>query len=177
MNEGRTKTYREAIEDLSRSYRRLIEKLSKTYREAIEDLSRTNEDFRLNPCRFGIIIVFLWSKKAKRLPMNIEEVRDFTLSLYGVTEDQPFGDDNITFRVEGKIFLCLWLGGGKYNIEETMLRFACKRSPERGTARTILCHHASLPLEQNALERRFLRTVGNRICQDNNKRVIQRDCQ
>ena len=63
--------------------------------------------------------------------MNIEEVRDFTLSLYGVTEDQPFDDDNITFRVEGKIFLCLWLGGGKYNIEETMLRFACKLSPER----------------------------------------------
>ena len=41
--------------------------------------------------------------------MNIEQVRDFTLSLHGVTEDQPFGDDNITFRVEGKIFLCLWL--------------------------------------------------------------------
>ena len=37
--------------------------------------------------------------------MNIEQVRDFTLSLHGVTEDQPFGDDNITFRVEGKIFL------------------------------------------------------------------------
>ena len=45
--------------------------------------------------------------------MNIEQVRDFTLSLHGVTEDQPFGDDNITFRVEGKIFLCLWLGDGK----------------------------------------------------------------
>ena len=44
--------------------------------------------------------------------MNIEQVRDFTLSLHGVTEDQPFGDDNITFRVEGKIFLCLWLGDG-----------------------------------------------------------------
>ena len=63
--------------------------------------------------------------------MNIEEVRDFTLSLSGVTEDQPFGDDNITFRVEGRIFLCLWLGSGKYNIDESMLRFACKLSPER----------------------------------------------
>ena len=30
--------------------------------------------------------------------MNIEQVRDYTLSLYGVTEDQPFGDDIITFR-------------------------------------------------------------------------------
>ena len=63
--------------------------------------------------------------------MDIEQVREFTLSLYGVTEDQPFGDDNITFRVEGKIFMCLWLGGGKYNIDETMLRFACKLAPER----------------------------------------------
>lgn len=42
--------------------------------------------------------------------MNIEEVRSYTLSLPGVTEDQPFGEDNVTFRVEGKIFLCLWLG-------------------------------------------------------------------
>lgn len=63
--------------------------------------------------------------------MNIEEVRYFALSLPGVTEDQPFGDDNITFRVEGKIFMCLWLGVGKYNIDETMLRFACKLAPER----------------------------------------------
>lgn len=63
--------------------------------------------------------------------MNIEEVRYFALSLPGVTEDQPFGDDNITFRVEGKIFMCLWLGGGKYNIDETILRFACKLAPER----------------------------------------------
>ena len=63
--------------------------------------------------------------------MNIEEVRYFALSLPGVTEDQPFGDDNITFRIEGKIFMCLWLGGGKYNIDETMLRFACKLAPER----------------------------------------------
>ena len=63
--------------------------------------------------------------------MNIEEVRNFALSLPGATEDQPFGDDNITFRVEGKIFMCLWLGGGKYNIDETMLRFACKLTPER----------------------------------------------
>ena len=59
--------------------------------------------------------------------MNIEQVRDFTLSLPGVTEDQPFGDDNITFRVEGKIFLCLWLGVDR----EGRARFACKLSPDR----------------------------------------------
>lgn len=36
--------------------------------------------------------------------MDIEQVREYALSLFGVTEDQPFGDDVVTFRVEGKIF-------------------------------------------------------------------------
>lgn len=63
--------------------------------------------------------------------MNIEQVRYFTLSLHGVTEDQPFGDDNITFRVEGKIFLCLWLGDGKCDVRGSASRFACKLLPDR----------------------------------------------
>lgn len=63
--------------------------------------------------------------------MNIEQVREYTLSLCGVTEDQPFGDDNVTFRVEGKIFLCLWLGGGTYDKWDGAPRFACKLAPER----------------------------------------------
>lgn len=63
--------------------------------------------------------------------MNIEQVRDFTLSLHGVTEDQPFGDDNITFRVEDKIFLCLWLGDGKCDVCSSASRFACKLLPDR----------------------------------------------
>ena len=46
--------------------------------------------------------------------MNIEQVRDYTLSLPGVTEDQAFGEDILNFRLEGKIFVCLWLGGGRY---------------------------------------------------------------
>ena len=41
--------------------------------------------------------------------MNIEQVREYTLSFNGVTEDQPFGDDIKTFRPEGKLFVCLWL--------------------------------------------------------------------
>ena len=64
--------------------------------------------------------------------MNIEEVREYTLSIYGVTEDQPFGDDIITFRVEGKIFVCLWLGGGKHDIKGNIEpRIALKLLPER----------------------------------------------
>ena len=63
--------------------------------------------------------------------MNIEQVREYTLSLPGVTEDQPFGDDIITFRIEGKIFVCLWLGGGKYDIRDSEPRIALKLLPER----------------------------------------------
>ena len=70
--------------------------------------------------------------------MNIEQVREYTLSIPGVTEDQPFGDDIITFRIEGKIFLCLWLGGGKQtcgelveSMKDGQPRFALKLTPDR----------------------------------------------
>ena len=52
--------------------------------------------------------------------MNIEDVRQYILSLPSVTEDQPFGDDIITFRLEGKIFICLWLGGGRYDMKDDL---------------------------------------------------------
>ena len=64
--------------------------------------------------------------------MDIEQVRDYTLSINGVTEDQPFGDDVITYRIEGKIFLCLWLGGGTHDMRgNTGHRFALKLAPAR----------------------------------------------
>lgn len=66
--------------------------------------------------------------------MNIEQVRTYTLSLPGVTEDQPFGPENITFRLEGKIFLCLWLGAANHTAAiqpHSAMRFACKLSPQR----------------------------------------------
>ncbi len=66
--------------------------------------------------------------------MNIEEVRTYTLSLHGVTEDQPFGEDVLTFRIEGKIFVCLWLGGGPHDLRDAEPRLALKLSPERNQA-------------------------------------------
>ena len=63
--------------------------------------------------------------------MDIEQVREYTLSLAGVTEDQPFGDDVITFRLEGKIFVCLWLGNNSQDIKDSAPRFALKLLPER----------------------------------------------
>lgn len=41
--------------------------------------------------------------------MNIEEVRDFALSMPHATEDMPYGDDWVIFRIGGKIFLHIWL--------------------------------------------------------------------
>lgn len=63
--------------------------------------------------------------------MNIEQVRDYTLSLDGVTEDQAFGDDIVNFRLEGKIFVCLWLGGEQGDLQNSAPRLALKLSPER----------------------------------------------
>ena len=69
--------------------------------------------------------------------MDIEQVREYTLSIHGVTEDQPFGDDLIAFRIEGKIFLCLWLGGKDGfdkltpNLEASQPRCVVKLTPER----------------------------------------------
>lgn len=39
--------------------------------------------------------------------MDIEEVRQYTLSLPGVTEDFPFDEVTLVFRVENKIFMFL----------------------------------------------------------------------
>lgn len=41
--------------------------------------------------------------------MDIEQVREYALSLDGVTEDMPYGPDWLIFRIEGKIFLHIWL--------------------------------------------------------------------
>ena len=63
--------------------------------------------------------------------MNIEQIREYTLSLPGVTEDQAFGEDILNFRLEGKIFVCLWLGGGRYDMKDGVSRIALKLSPNR----------------------------------------------
>ena len=82
------------------------------------------------PCRCFFVSLSAIYEISHRT-MNIEQVREYTLSLCGVTEDQPFGDDIITFRLEGKIFVCLWLGGGRHVVYDAAPRLALKLSPER----------------------------------------------
>ena len=43
--------------------------------------------------------------------MNVEELREYCLSKKGVTEDMPFGEDTLVFRVMDKIFLLTNLEG------------------------------------------------------------------
>ena len=63
--------------------------------------------------------------------MNIEQVREYTLSLPGVTEDQAFGEDILNFRLEGKIFVGLWLGGDRHVMHDGVSRIALKLLPDR----------------------------------------------
>lgn len=37
--------------------------------------------------------------------MNLEDIRDFALSLPAVSEELPFGPDTLVFKVYGKIFM------------------------------------------------------------------------
>ncbi|AMR25780.1 MmcQ-like protein [Hymenobacter psoromatis] len=55
--------------------------------------------------------------------MNIEEYRDFCLSLPGTTEEMPFGPDTLVFKVGGKIFALTDL--------QTFASFNVKCDPER----------------------------------------------
>jgi len=55
--------------------------------------------------------------------VNIEEIRDYCLTKPGVTEDMPFGEDTLVFRVGEKLFLLTSLSQGD--------RFNVKCDPER----------------------------------------------
>ena len=105
--------------------------------------------------------------------MNIEQVREYTLSLLGVTEDQAFGDDILNFRLEGKIFVCLWLGGGRYDMKEGVSRIALKLSPDRNIE---LREQFSAALEQDALERCLLRRNGRSNSNGVDQRVLPTHC-
>lgn len=55
--------------------------------------------------------------------MNAEELRDYTLSLKGVTEGFPFGEDTLVFKTNDKIFLLV-------SLSSSPLQFNVKCNPE-----------------------------------------------
>ncbi|MBK0380166.1 MmcQ/YjbR family DNA-binding protein [Mucilaginibacter segetis] len=46
--------------------------------------------------------------------MNIEELREYCLTKPAVTEDFPFGEDTLVFKVKGKMFLLAGLEDGQH---------------------------------------------------------------
>jgi len=57
--------------------------------------------------------------------MNIEQIREYALTMPGATEDMPYGNDWLIFRIGGKIFLHIWL-------ESPTPTCAVKLQPEYG---------------------------------------------
>lgn len=55
--------------------------------------------------------------------MNIEELRDYVLSLKNVAESFPFGEDTLVFKTNGKIFLLV-------SLSSTPLQFNVKCDPD-----------------------------------------------
>ena len=66
--------------------------------------------------------------------MNIESIRDYCLTLPRATEDFPFDDTTLVFRIEGKIFALVDL--------ERHDRRQAERDPEY--AETLREHHAEV---------------------------------
>jgi predicted DNA-binding protein (MmcQ/YjbR family) len=55
--------------------------------------------------------------------MNIEELRDYCLSLHEVGENFPFGEDTLVFKTRNKIFLLV-------SLSSLPLQFNVKCNPE-----------------------------------------------
>ena len=55
--------------------------------------------------------------------MNIEELRDYALSLKDVTESFPFGEDTLVFKTNSKIFLLV-------SLSSLPLQFNVKCNPD-----------------------------------------------
>lgn len=60
-----------------------------------------------------------WSEAS----MNIEEIREYALSLKNVSESFPFGNDTLVFKVDNKIFLLV-------SLSSEVFQFNVKCDPE-----------------------------------------------
>jgi predicted DNA-binding protein (MmcQ/YjbR family) len=58
------------------------------------------------------------------IPMNVEDVRAYTLLKENVTEGFPFGENVLVFKIDNKIFLLMAL-------DEAELRMNVKCDPEK----------------------------------------------
>ncbi len=56
--------------------------------------------------------------------MDIESIRDYCLAKKAVSEEFPFGETTLVFKVKGKIFLLS-------SLDNPLLRFNVKCDPEK----------------------------------------------
>ena len=70
--------------------------------------------------------------------MNIEMLRDYTLTLASVEEGFPFGEDTLVFKVNNKIFLLV-------SLSARPLQFNVKCDPEKALELRELYPEAVLP--------------------------------
>ena len=56
--------------------------------------------------------------------MNVEEIRNYALSINDVEESMPFGPDNLVFKTGSKIFLLL-------SLDSNPIQFNVKCDPEK----------------------------------------------
>lgn len=56
--------------------------------------------------------------------MNIEDLRDYCIALKDVTEEFPFGEETLVFKVRGKIFLLC-------SMDREPLQFNVKCDPDK----------------------------------------------
>lgn len=56
--------------------------------------------------------------------MNVEQIRDYALTLPSVEEGFPFGEETLVFKSEGKIFLLL-------SLDSAPVQFNVKCDPEK----------------------------------------------
>ena len=70
--------------------------------------------------------------------MNIEDLREYVLSLPHVEETTPFGPDNLVYKINGKMFLLVGL-------DNEPLQFNVKCDPDEAIELREQYPHAILP--------------------------------
>lgn len=104
--------------------------------------------------------------------MNLETFRDFCLSLPHTTEDMPFGEDILVFRICGRIFVLT-------NLESVPLRASLKCNPDRALElreqypeKIVAGYHLNKKLWNTVLVERLPPTLIEKMVQHSYEEVL-----
>ena len=90
--------------------------------------------------------------RGKFINMNIEQIREYCLSKKGTSEDFPFDEDTLVFKVLGKMFALTSLK--KMGRRRLFHQLKMRPRLRRRTSRPIRQHLCRIPHEQKTLEYR-----------------------